>query len=369
MLAPLVAAAAVVDGLRFTDWIAAAGISRSTAFELVKILGLDLERRSIPGVRSIRAVSYVDANQRQVLDAYAADLRSGALTLAGLKRDPRFVAALPPTDQMKIKQVTMTPEWARTILACNDRNRPHRRSLVDQIADDIKKGRWILTPQTVSIAKDGQLLDGQHRLMAILSSGIPVQLMLATDCDAACFRAIDTGVSRSAGDILRVDGLVGNANSIAAAVRLTILYRECPGITWTGPQSQVTKQRILEVYRNDSAAFDAASRTALSKQQAKSIKARNSSVAAFLYLYSSSLAPGRDDAELSREYYSLFCSGEMLESGNAILSFRNWLINNADTSKSAQVQLACHIKAYKLWKTNTRIKRFISPTYVPMPAL
>jgi hypothetical protein len=92
MDAPLVTTE--VDGLRFSDWIAAAGISRSAAFELVKVLGLDLEQRRIPGVS--RAVSYVDANQRQVLDAYASGLKAGELTLAGLKRDPRYAAALAP---------------------------------------------------------------------------------------------------------------------------------------------------------------------------------------------------------------------------------------------------------------------------------
>ncbi|MBU6353395.1 MAG: hypothetical protein KGQ81_00400 [Cyanobacteria bacterium REEB498] len=92
MDAPLVAAE--VDGLRFSDWIDTAGISRSTAFELVKILGLDLEQRKVSG--SQRPVLFADGNHLQTLNVYAGKLRSGETTLAALKRDPRHAVAMVP---------------------------------------------------------------------------------------------------------------------------------------------------------------------------------------------------------------------------------------------------------------------------------
>lgn len=89
-------ALAEIDGIRFSDWINQSGISRSTAFELVKVLGLTLESRKVPGIP--RPVVFVDANSLQVLEGYAADLRAGRVTLAALKRDPRYAAAIVPTD-------------------------------------------------------------------------------------------------------------------------------------------------------------------------------------------------------------------------------------------------------------------------------
>ena len=86
--------AAEIDGLRFSDWVEGAGISRSTAFELVKLLGLDLEQRKVPG--SHRPVLFADRNHLQVLNVYADRLRSGQTTLAALKRDPRHAAAIVP---------------------------------------------------------------------------------------------------------------------------------------------------------------------------------------------------------------------------------------------------------------------------------
>ena len=89
-------AAAEIDGQRFSQWIETAGISRSTAFELVKLLGLDLEQRKVPG--SNRPVAFATAEQVQLLDAIAGRLRDGGVTLAELRRDPRLpgVAAIVP---------------------------------------------------------------------------------------------------------------------------------------------------------------------------------------------------------------------------------------------------------------------------------
>ena len=89
--------AAEVDGLRFSDWYESRRISRSSAFELLKILGMDrdgpmpLQSRPVPG--SQRPVLFIDANQRQVLDAYADDLKDGRVTMAALRRQVGSIMA------------------------------------------------------------------------------------------------------------------------------------------------------------------------------------------------------------------------------------------------------------------------------------
>jgi hypothetical protein len=89
--------AAEVDGVRFSDWYEGRGISRSGAFELLKIVGMDqagpmpLRARPVPG--SQRPVLFIDANQRQVLDAYANDLKDGRVTMAELRRQVGTIMA------------------------------------------------------------------------------------------------------------------------------------------------------------------------------------------------------------------------------------------------------------------------------------
>lgn len=226
----------------------------------------------------------------------------------------------------------------------------------------------MLTPQTVSIASDGRLLDGQHRLMAVVQAGEAVEMMLATNCSPECFTAIDTGMSRTPGDILKIEG-VNNYNQVAAAIRLVHCYKTCPSIVWTNTAAVITKQEILETYRREPDLWDSI------VHQTVSVKGRPcvqpSAVAAFLYLYQSADAPDEEDAALSRDYLRLYCTGEMLSAGNPILALRNWQASQWKVAyvKKQQIQLACHIKAYRYWRDEVQIKLFKLPQVPPMPRL
>lgn len=262
----------------------------------------------------------------------------------------------------------MTPEWASQILERNTHNRSVRPVLVRQIASDIVCGRWLLTPQTVSIASDGRLLDGQHRLMAVIKSGEAVQMMLATNCPIECFTAIDTGQSRTPGDILRIEG-VRNATTVGSIIRLAHLYTRIPGLVWDNQSGMVSKQELLEVYRSDPDIWDEVTRLAVGF--AKSPCVQISAVGAFLYLYRSLDAPGADDESLSQDYLKLYCTGEMLPAGSPILALRNWQAVHWKVAqvKRPQTQLACHIKAYRYWKEEVQLKIFKQPQVPPMPQL
>ena len=73
---------------------------------------------------------------------------------------------------MKTKQQKITPELAREILKGNSKNRKIRQQRVDYLADEMKNGRWQISHQGICIATDGRVLDGQHRLLAVIQSGV-----------------------------------------------------------------------------------------------------------------------------------------------------------------------------------------------------
>lgn len=264
----------------------------------------------------------------------------------------------------------MTPSWAAEILKNNTHNRSIRESQVAQIAEDIRLGLWMLTPQTVSIATDGQLLDGQHRLMAVVLAQRPVEMMLATDCPKESFAAIDIGRARTAGDILTIEGSK-HANATAAIIRYANLYLRSPGLIWSaGPtSSSVTKQEILSIYRADPRMWDAITETASSFRSSPHVLV--SAVGAFLYLYYSGHSPVKDDQKFCVEYMRLYSSGANLSAGSPILALKNWQTwqHSSIHARKAQTQLACHIKAYKYWRAGTELKIFKQPSYPPMPKL
>src|SRR4051794_31155207 len=98
----------------------------------------------------------------------------------------------------------VTPAVAADMLAANTKNRTLRRTLVDVYAADMAKGNWQFTGEAVKISTDGVLLDGQHRLEAIVQAGVTVPMLVVRGLPRATQDVMDSGAKRSAADALRL---------------------------------------------------------------------------------------------------------------------------------------------------------------------
>lgn len=106
---------------------------------------------------------------------------------------------------MKFEVIEVTQKQASEWLALNTDNRPVRKTLVKFLSDAMKRGEWMLTHQPIALNGD-RLLDGQHRLMALVQSGLPaIKMTVCKDAHSATFDVIDIGDKRSMGDIYRTD--------------------------------------------------------------------------------------------------------------------------------------------------------------------
>jgi hypothetical protein len=112
---------------------------------------------------------------------------------------------------MKISIMQITPDLAAEFLKRNTGNRAVRKRAVDQYADDLRRGDWKLTHQGVAISQAGRLLDGQHRLSAIVQSGITAQMVVALDVPDDAYLVMDRGKPRQLRDALGVDGRIVDA--------------------------------------------------------------------------------------------------------------------------------------------------------------
>ena len=105
---------------------------------------------------------------------------------------------------MKAEVMTVTPELAKEYLRHNESNRTLRRSRVLQYAHDMKEGKWNLTGQGITFGRDGNLLDGQHRLHAVVFANVPVDFLVVTDADTVA--TYDCGLTRSIVDRFKLAG-------------------------------------------------------------------------------------------------------------------------------------------------------------------
>ena len=67
---------AELDAIRLTDWIQDIGLSRSTVYELMGLLGVEPEARRVPGSR--RPASHLSATDLERLRPWADEIRRGA---------------------------------------------------------------------------------------------------------------------------------------------------------------------------------------------------------------------------------------------------------------------------------------------------
>jgi hypothetical protein len=97
---------------------------------------------------------------------------------------------------------TITPDIACLYLKFNNNNRPLRKSHIWELASDMIKGNWQVTHQGIAFDITGRLIDGQHRLHAIIEAGVPIKTSVTRGCSASSFSILDRGSNRSASDIL-----------------------------------------------------------------------------------------------------------------------------------------------------------------------
>ena len=105
---------------------------------------------------------------------------------------------------METKIERITPEMAINMLSKNSSNRKLRIDRVSFYAKQMKEGKWHLTGQTIVFGKNDELLDGQHRLWAIVESDTTQEFLVVYNADKV--NAYDCGLKRSISDQLYLSG-------------------------------------------------------------------------------------------------------------------------------------------------------------------
>lgn len=140
--------------------------------------------------------------------------------------------------------VKVTPELAARWLQSNGINRNLRMAKVNQYARDMAEGRWTFSNDDVCFDSEGVLLNGQHRLTAVVRSGQTVTLGVKRNVPRSAMPNIDTGASRTASDVLRLEG-ERNGALLAASIKQLLLIET--GRIYQDTKAQgVSHSEILE---------------------------------------------------------------------------------------------------------------------------
>lgn len=133
---------------------------------------------------------------------------------------------------MDLQMVKITPAIASEMLENNiDINRSIRSGHLSKLCSDMENGLWDCNNGETLKFKDskdgckwGILVDGQHRLTALINTGSTFTLPVLTGVSEDSFATLDSGSSRTFGDILGQKGYQNKTSVAAGATTLEQFY-------------------------------------------------------------------------------------------------------------------------------------------------
>jgi len=100
------------------------------------------------------------------------------------------------------------PSLASRLMDNNASNRSFRESHAKDIARQMKLERWKASPEPIVITTRGRLVNGQHRLWAVVETSTTQEFSVVVIPDeqyTEIFEILDQGATRSSADVLRED--------------------------------------------------------------------------------------------------------------------------------------------------------------------
>jgi len=117
---------------------------------------------------------------------------------------------------------TVTPKEAEEMLSnLWPQQRQRREQYIDRLAKEMISGKWKMSGDAIILVK-GMVGNGQHRLSAVVRSGVPCQFIVMESNDEDLFSVIDAVMRRTEADVTGVK----NGVNIAAASRLILAYEK-----------------------------------------------------------------------------------------------------------------------------------------------
>jgi len=133
----------------------------------------------------------------------------------------------PKADSITFNLTEITPDiasaWLQTL---NTNNRRINARRVGAMAHDMTQGSWKVTPDLIAFDCRNVLVNGQHRLAAIVESGVTIELWVMSGLPVDSFEVTDDVRRRSLVDYLVING-VPRATNISGLVSRIDVYRKC----------------------------------------------------------------------------------------------------------------------------------------------
>lgn len=221
---------------------------------------------------------------------------------------------------IKARWVLVTPEMAEKFLEKNSQNRDVNRAGVERYKREMLAGRFAVSHQCIALDRAGVLIDGQHRLTAIIESGVSIWFLLVEGLDPMVRAATDGGTVRRAKDHLKI--LAGEQDGALVSSTIAMIRRAVYGTT----EKQVFEELKLETEKY-------ASGLAWAKQQ-ESVRPWNGAVVMGALIFAYQTAPDLVDL-----VYRELVSGAISTPNDPILVLRDLVLPTKLTGDLLRIEI------------------------------
>lgn len=211
---------------------------------------------------------------------------------------------------------TITPEIAVEWIKLNKYNRPISSSVINKYATVMRRGGWKLNGDSFRFDEDGYILDGQHRLYAILESGISIESLVVRGLSREVFTTIDRGNMRKLSDFIALEGY---KNSVLMAAAMKWVYAWKNDFKIITGRVGIDVQDVMSALKEEEGLDESVKLIAKIQSRQKVLKP--SAAAAFHYIFS------KKEPYLAQNFFEQLYTGANLPVDSPILALRNQQIN------------------------------------------
>lgn len=259
-------------------------------------------------------------------------------------------------NHIRIPSLTMvTPEMAKDFLTKNTNNyRAISKSVVDKISKAITNGEWKINGTTIKFTKDGRLMDGQHRLLAIIKSGISVPSIVVYELPEDSDITLGEEEKRKLSDHLTKKG-ESNTKLLSSVLNIIVTYSRG---TFYNKNEKITATSAIKILDNYPTIRDS-----VSKFSKKNLIATPSVLAVCHFLLK---LKHKNNSELVEDFFDRLIGGNNLSENNPILVLRNTLISIKTKGNSGLSRKFTASMLMKTWNyhVSTKKKRKLTKNFL-----
>ena len=246
--------------------------------------------------------------------------------------------ALPTADL-----VSVTPEMAELWLSGNTVNRKIRIAKVNQYASDMLAGRWGVSNDAICFSPDGLLLNGQHRLSAVIAAGVTVSMLVMRNVPVEAMGNMDTGAKRSSADFFSFMGETHVA-ALSSALKFALLYSD--GRIYRDRKVQEVSHGELLEFLEENPDLRESVKFVYAHTRPVDLKPTAKIVAHWLFSRAA-------DAEQANLFFELLASRAGLPAGSPILALDSRIreMRRQRVFSTTREELFLIVKAWNYWRT------------------